>query len=78
MMGKRQDVATVAGVKVQQRVRKWENGRTPVDGEPDEVLVLEHWQDMQGNRITDPDTIARLEASVAVEEAANGSGESSA
>jgi hypothetical protein len=55
------------GVKVTAQVRKWENGRTPADGDPDEVVVTEHWEEADGTVITDPARIERLEASMRTE-----------
>lgn len=51
--------------KVVMALRKWENGRTPEDGEPDEVVTSEEWVGPDGEPVTDPELIAELEARLA-------------
>jgi hypothetical protein len=53
-----------AAVKVQAKVKKYENGRTPEDGEPDEIVTQEYWLGLDGLPITDPARIAQLDASL--------------
>lgn len=43
-------------------LKKWENGRTPTDGEPDEIMYNPTWYDIGGIEITDAERIAALEA----------------
>lgn len=57
-----------AYMKVAVNLRKWEDNRTPDDGEPDDEILSEFWQDTNGNRVTDPRLIERLEASLQSEE----------
>lgn len=45
-------------------LKKWENGRTPEDGEPDEVIVSDQWYEADGTEIWDPERIAFLEQQV--------------
>jgi len=54
--------------KVVMALRKWENGRTPEDGEPDEVVTSEEWIGPDGEAVTDPAVIAELEARLAARE----------
>lgn len=54
--------------KVSMVLRKWENDRTPEDGEPDEVVTSEEWIGPDGAVVTDPDLIAELEARLAARE----------
>lgn len=44
------------------KLAKWENGRTPDDGAPDDVLESSTWYEAGGTEITDPQRIAVLEA----------------
>ncbi len=50
--------------KIEGQVAKWENGRTPADGPPDEVDTFAGWVEADGTEITDPDRIAALEAGI--------------
>lgn len=58
------DTGQVA-VLMQSQIRKWEAGRTPADGDPDEIVLLNQWQELDGTVITDPERIAELEARLA-------------
>lgn len=57
--------------KARAEVAKYNNGRTPSDGPPDEVVVVEGWFSKGGREITDPVIIAELERKVAEEAHAN-------
>lgn len=57
-----QDRAMPGAVRIKATLCKWEGERTPADGEPDEVVERVYWQRANGHVITDPATIARLEA----------------
>lgn len=56
------DCDSVGAIRVRRRLAKWEHGRTPEDGPPDEELDAVFWFDAEGNEITDPVRIMRLEA----------------
>lgn len=43
------------------QVAKWENGRTPEDGEPDDIVTVTRWIE-NSEVVTDPDRIDQLEA----------------
>ena len=59
------DNAALGAIKVRAMVRKWEGGRTPADGEPDDVIIREHWEEADGTVVTDPARIEQLEARLA-------------
>lgn len=61
------DAPRLGPMKVQTQLRKWENQRTPGDGEPDEVITQELWLDQDGAVIEDPERIAALEARLETE-----------
>ena len=56
------DNATLGAMRVRRVLRKWENGRTPGDGPPDEESEAIHWFEADGTLVTDPDRIRELEA----------------
>lgn len=41
-------------------LKKWENDRSPEDGEPDEVDTKTYFVDSDGNEVVDSDKIAEL------------------
>ena len=43
-------------------VAAYRNGRTPADGEPDEVIEVELWREADGTEVTDPTRIAAIRA----------------
>lgn len=47
--------------RVDFRVDKWEDGRTPDDGPPDETVEYYEWTGPDGQTVTDAETIAMLE-----------------
>ncbi len=59
---------TRAGVREHVRLAKWEDGRTPADGEPDEVVQERVWYSLTSvlagapEAITDPAWVAELDA----------------
>lgn len=46
-------------------LKKWESGRTPADGEPDEVTTLTYFVDEHGVEVTDDAKIAELNSRLA-------------
>jgi hypothetical protein len=42
-------------------LKKWENGRVPDDGEPDEIIYSVHYTDIWGNEVTNVNIINDLE-----------------
>lgn len=59
-------VDTMAGpYKARAAVAKYNDGRTPDDGDPDEVVVVEGWFEADGMEVTDPQRIAEIEAMIA-------------
>lgn len=55
--------ATPLALKVRTERAIWYAPRVAGEGEPDEVIVNEYYTDAQtGERITDPERLARLEA----------------
>lgn len=61
-MGERAEQATFGAHKVELHLAKWENGRTPADGAPDEVIVSSVWYEADGTEAVDPQRIAQLES----------------
>lgn len=59
-----EDTARLGAMRHTIHLAKWEHGRTPADGEPDEVLEHTVWTEADGMPITDPARIAALEASL--------------
>ncbi len=55
------DASTVGAQRHTVAVAKYEGGRTPADGEPDETIVVSGWLDADGHEITDAARIAALE-----------------
>jgi hypothetical protein len=51
---------------------KYNDGRTPADGDPDEVQIVSQWFDPDGTPIDDDARIAELEAAHPLEEAFHG------
>ncbi len=54
--------ATIGTYKQTVHLAKWEHGRGPDDGPPDEVIESETWHESDGSEVTDPARIAVLEA----------------
>jgi hypothetical protein len=52
---------TEGPTKVGLHLAKYENGRTPADGEPDSVIERAYWVDVDGTIITNDARIAELE-----------------
>jgi hypothetical protein len=50
-----------APYRIEMKLAKWENHRTPDDGDPDEIITSSAWYE-GGVEITDPVRIAQLEA----------------
>jgi hypothetical protein len=59
-------------VRIAGRLDKYNNGRTPADGEPDEVEFFYKWFEMDGTEITDPLRIAELDEANPLPEVAHG------
>ncbi len=55
------DASAVGAQRHTVAVAKYEGGRTPADGPPDEVVTVSGWLDADGNEITDAARIAALE-----------------
>ena len=53
-------------------VAKYNNGRTPDDGEPDEVVFVSQWFERDGTPIDDEQRIAELDAANPVPEVDSG------
>jgi hypothetical protein len=49
-------------VRYRAQIEKYGPGRTPDDGDPDEVVTVEQWVDVDGSEITDEARIAALNA----------------
>lgn len=43
-------------------VSKYENGRTPADGDPDEVIAMERFFEADGREVVDAERIAEIRA----------------
>lgn len=53
----------IGAQKFEAQVAKWENGRTPDDGDPDKIDTESFWME-NGEVVSDPSRIAELEAKI--------------
>jgi hypothetical protein len=59
-----QDATRIGAQRHEMTLAKYHDGRTPEDGDPDEVDTITVWTEPDGTQITDEARIAALDASL--------------